>query len=209
MGRKIAIVGNGVVGGGGAAVIDAADLVIRFNDCRSYGTGGTRTDIVAVCNTGRPARAMLTSREWRTHPGVVSAAQIWSVRDPVKFAALRMELALSHPELDDFCDDYTEGFEAFCAHAGKRHVVIDRRIHEALDAALSAANPPPYVVPSSGMVVIGAVLETWPDAEAVLAGFDHVGWEGHPFAAEKKIVDAHIAAGRLKRLAARPLVPCS
>jgi hypothetical protein len=200
------IVGNGDAGAGAAAVIDAADFVVRFNDCRSYGPGGARTDAVAVCNTGRPAKAMLGSAEWRIHPSVVSASEIWSVRDPVKFTALRAPLAVSHPDLDDFCDDYTSQFGAFCAHAGKRHVVVDKMIHEAVDSALSASKPAPYVVPSSGMIVISEVLERFPDGDVTLVAFDHAGWEWHPFAAEKQLVDSYIAAGRIKRLASTPFV---
>jgi hypothetical protein len=204
VGRTIIIVGNGDVSEGGAEIIDAADFVIRFNECRSYGAGGTRTDVVAVCNTGRPAKAMLGSESWRVHPGIVEAAEIWSVRDPKKFAAMRAPLAVSHPELDDFCDDYTSRFNDFCVQAGKIHRVVEKQIHEAVDRALSAFSPAPYVVPSSGMIVIGDVLDRFPDDEVTLAGFGHVGWEWHPFAAEKQLVDSYIAAGRLRRLAGKP-----
>ncbi|MBY4630077.1 Urease operon accessory protein [Rhizobium croatiense] len=200
------IVGNGEIGEGEAGIIDAADFVIRFNDCRSYGAGGSRTDAVAVCNTGRPAKAMLGPREWRTHPGVVSAQEIWSVRDPTKFAAMRAPLAVSHPDLDDFCDDYTDAFEAFCALTGKTHVVIEKSVHEAVDASLSAFAPAPYVVPSSGMIVIAEVLSKFPEAEVMLAGFGHVGWEWHPFAAERQFVDSYIAGGRIRRLGGKTLV---
>ncbi|EJT04607.1 hypothetical protein [Rhizobium sp. CCGE 510] len=203
------IVGNGDVGEGMAGVIDAADFVIRFNDCRSYGAGGSRTDAVAVCNTGRPAKAMLGSKEWRAHAGVVSASEIWSVRDPEKFVAMRAPLAVSHPELDDFCDDYTDEFTAFCADTGKAHVVIGKSVHEAVDASLSAFAPAPYVVPSSGMIVIAALLNSYADAEVTLAGFGHVGWEWHPFAAERQLVDAYITAGRLKRLSGETLISSS
>ncbi|MBY3194725.1 glycosyltransferase family 29 protein [Rhizobium laguerreae] len=203
------IVGNGEVGDGISGIIDAADFVIRFNDCRSYGAGGSRTDAVAVCNTGRPAKAMLGSREWRAHPGVVSAGEIWSVRDPEKFAAMRAPLAVSHPELDDFCDDYTAEFSAFCADTGKTNVVISKSVHEAVDASLSAFSPAPYVVPSSGMIIIAEVLNTYAEAEATLAGFGHVGWEWHPFSAERQLVDSYIAAGRLKRLGGETLVSSS
>ncbi|MBY3561267.1 glycosyltransferase family 29 protein [Rhizobium laguerreae] len=203
------IVGNGEVGDGISGIIDAADFVIRFNDCRSYGAGGSRTDAVAVCNTGRPAKAMLGSREWRAHPGVVSAGEIWSVRDPEKFAAMRAPLAVSHPELDDFCDDYTAEFSAFCADTGKTNVVISKSVHEAVDASLSAFSPAPYVVPSSGMIIIAEVLNTYAEAEATLAGFGHVGWEWHPFSAERQLVDCYIAAGRLKRLGGETLVSSS
>ncbi|UVD59175.1 Urease operon accessory protein [Rhizobium sp. Pop5] len=203
------IVGNGEVGDGMAGIIDAADFVIRFNDCRSYGAGGSRTDAVAVCNTGRPAKAMLGSSEWRDHPGVVAAREIWSVRDPEKFAAMRAPLAVSHPDLDDFCDDYTEAFDAFCAKTGKAHVVIDKSVHEAVDVSLSAFAPAPYVVPSSGMIVIAEVLNKYAGAEVALAGFGHVGWEWHPFAAERQLVDAYIAAGRITRLDGKMLVSSS
>ncbi|MDK4734556.1 Urease operon accessory protein [Rhizobium sp. CNPSo 3490] len=204
--KKIVIVGNGEIGEGEAGIIDAADFVIRFNDCRSYGTGGSRTDAVAVCNTGRPAKAMLGSPEWRAHPGVVSAREIWSVRDPEKFAAMRAPLAVSHPDLDDFCDDYTDAFAAFCAETGKAHIVIGKTVHEAVDASLSAFEPAPYVVPSSGMIVTAEVLDKYAEAEVMLAGFGHVGWEWHPFAAERQLVDTYVAAGRLTRLGEKTLV---
>ncbi|MBX4888122.1 Urease operon accessory protein [Rhizobium bangladeshense] len=204
--KKIVIVGNGEVGEGQAGIIDAADFVIRFNDCRSYGAGGSRTDAVAVCNTGRPAKAMLCSPEWRAHPGVVAAREIWSVRDPEKFAAMRAPLAVSHPDLDDFCDDYTDEFSAFCANTGKTHIVIDKSVHASVDASLSAFATAPYVVPSSGMIVIAEVLNKFVDAEVMLAGFGHVGWEWHPFAAERQLVDSYVAAGRLTRLSGKILV---
>ncbi|MGN6582687.1 MAG: Urease operon accessory protein [Rhizobiaceae bacterium] len=202
MPRTLAIVGNGEMRGGAAEAIDAADLVIRFNECRSYGSGGARTDVVAVCNTGLPAKTMLGSARWRTHPAVAAATEIWSVRDPAKFAEMRPLLAFSHPELDDFCDDYTGQFGTFCTATGKTHLVIERTIHEAMDHALLAFEPERYVVPSSGMIVIGSVLERFPGHDIVLAGFDHSGWEWHPFAAERRLVEHYIAAGRISRVGA-------
>jgi hypothetical protein len=44
------------------------------------------------------------------HPAVRQAGAIWSVRDGEKVSdALRAPLAVSHPDLGDFCDDYTDG----------------------------------------------------------------------------------------------------
>lgn len=200
--REIMIVGNGEVPQGAAARIDAADLVIRFNDCRTYGPAGERTDVVAICNTGRPGKARLASAEWVEHPAVVQAGAIWSVRDPEKFESLRPVLAVSHPELDDFCDDYTAEFDALCRTLGKEHVVIGRAVHEALEEQLEA--PAPYVVPSSGMIVIAFALATYPDADVTLAGFGHEGWDGHPFDAERRLVERLVGEGRLRRLPAAP-----
>lgn len=200
--RQIMIVGNGPVHDGAAPLIDAADLVIRFNGSRNFGAAGRRTDIIAVCNTGRPGAQMLADPAWRDSEAVSRTAEIWSVRDPDKFSDLKPQLATSHPELDDFCDDYTDGFATFATANGKRHRIIHRGVHEALDASLLALGAEPYVVPSSGMVVIQALLTDPDHAEdtIILAGFGHSGWDGHPFDAERRLVDRYIAGGRVMRL---------
>jgi hypothetical protein len=201
-GARIVIVGNGPVPEGAASAIASADLVIRFNDCRSFHKG-ERTDVVAVCNTGRPGKAMLHNGgpgAWTSHPAVRDAGAIWCVRDPALFAALQAPLAITHPELDDFCDDETGAFRAFAAAAAKAFRVLSGETQRTVEAALSAFSPAPYIVPSSGMVVIADVLSAFPEAEVALAGFTHQGWEGHPFAAEARLTDHWIATGRLRRL---------
>jgi hypothetical protein len=194
MARSIMIVGNGEIGAGLARTIDAADVVMRFNDCRSVGAGGTRTDIVAVCNTGRPARKMLEEPGWKDNPAVIAAGSIWCVRDPGKFAAMRAPLTVTHPELDDFCDDYTHGFAAFAGCTGKDFHIVPAATHETLDRELAAFEPAPYVVPSTGLVAIAEFLAHFrQDGDQVfLAGFSHEGWEWHPWEAERRWV-AHLA----------------
>lgn len=196
------IVGNGQVEPGMAAVIDAADLVIRFNDCRSCGAGGQKTDIVAVCNTGRPAMAMLGGGSWKTNAAVRQAREIWCVRSSEAFEALRPKLAISHPDLDDLCDDYTDGFRAFARATNRTLHIIPASTHAAVDADLERFDAGDYVVPSSGLIVIAEVLAHWrrPGDRVVLAGFGHAGWEWHPFAAERRYVDDLISKGRLARL---------
>lgn len=201
-GRVIMIVGNGDVPEGVAATIDAADLVVRFNDCRSVGKGGGRTDIVAVCNTGRPALAMLGGGRWKTSAPVRQAREIWSVRAATRFAAMRAALAATHPDLDDFCDDYTDGFESFARATARKHRVIEAETHDRLERDLARFSPSPFVAPSSGLVVIADILSGFASSEdhVVLAGFGHVGWQWHPFAAERRYVDSLAAQGRLRRL---------
>jgi hypothetical protein len=201
--RRIVIVGNGEIGAGLAGTIDAADLVIRFNDCRSVGSGGVRTDIVAVCNTGRPGRAMLEGPGWMGNKAVWLAASIWCVRDPQKFAAMREPLLVEHPELDDFCDDYTDGFADYALQNGKDFHIIPASTHDTLDRDLAPFSPGPYVVPSSGAIVIAEFLTHYrkPGDEVLLAGFGHQGWEWHPWAAEREWVEDLISHGRLARLA--------
>ncbi|MCV3738348.1 Urease operon accessory protein [Rhizobium sp. TRM96647] len=203
MGRRIVIVGNGQVAEGADAVIDAADFVVRFNLSRNAGQSGTRTDAVAVCNTGRPANEMLDGPEWRESAPVLASREIWSVRDPEKFARLRPHLAVTHPELDDFCDDRTDDFARFATASGKLHRIVPAAAHEAADAALAAHSPGAYVVPSSGLVTLFHVLSAteFSGSEIVLAGFGHEGWDGHPFAAERRLVAGLAAEGRLRLLA--------
>ena len=202
MGRRIMIVGNGELLPGVAGFIDLSDIVIRFNDCRSLGAGGRRTDVVAVCNTGRPGHEMTQGRDWRESDGVRQASALWSVRDPAKFSEMEPGIRARWPELTDFCVDYTAGFAAIAAETSKSHIVIPRYVHERLDTALAAHAPAPYVCPSTGLVAIAHVLESvsGDGDEVAIAGFSHQGWSGHPFAAEQQLVDTLSNEGRLARI---------
>ncbi|SDJ09840.1 hypothetical protein SAMN05428983_0136 [Agrobacterium fabrum] len=196
------IVGNGELPPGVAGFIDLSDIVIRFNDCRSLGAGGRRTDVVAVCNTGRPGHEMTQGRDWRESDGVRQASALWSVRDPAKFSEMEPGIRARWPELTDFCVDYTAGFAAIAAETSKSHIVIPRDVHERLDTALAAHAPAPYVCPSTGLVAIAHVLESvsGDGDEVAIAGFSHQGWSGHPFAAEQQLVDTLSNEGRLARI---------
>ncbi len=201
MSRRIAIVGNGSFASSHAGVIDACDLIIRFNDCRSVGEGGLRTDVVAVCNTGRPALAMIRDTSWRERPAVASASAIWCVRDHHKFAELKPKLDAG---LEDFCDDYTGEFASFAAETGKAFEVIPRHHHDRIDAELQRIVSGSYIVPSSGLMAVAYVIEeaAMPGDTVILAGFDHKGWSGHPFDAERLLIERFITEGRIQRLAA-------
>jgi hypothetical protein len=48
-----------------------------------------------------------------------------------------------------------------------------------------------------------------PDDDIAVTGFSHTGWEEHPFAAEKRLVDAYVSLGPLRRLAATNLISAS
>ncbi|MDH6295752.1 hypothetical protein M2315_002218 [Agrobacterium fabrum] len=196
------IVGNGELPPGVAGFIDLSDIVIRFNDCRSLGAGGRRTDVVAVCNTGRPGHEMTQGRDWRESDGVRQAFALWSVRDPAKFSEMEPGIRARWPELTDFCVDYTAGFAAIAAETSKSHIVIPRDVHERLDKALAAHAPAPYVCPSTGLIAIAHVLESvsGDGDEVAIAGFSHQGWSGHPFAAEQQLVDTLSNEGRLARI---------
>jgi len=202
MARLFMVVGNGDIGPNAREAIAGAHAVVRFNDCRSAGEDAARTDIVVVCNTGRPGKKMLEDPTWRAHPSVVAAGEIWCVRDPAKFDEMRAPLAATHPELDDFCDDYSEGFRAYAGSAGKGFRVIPRGVHERLDEALAAFSPAPYVTPSTGLVTIADLIESRMQADdrIGLAGFSHQGWDGHPWDAERRYLEPLEAKGLVTRI---------
>ena len=202
MARRIMIVGNGEIAEGLAELIDAADLVMRFNDCRSVGRGGGKTDIVTVCNTGRPGKAMTEGSGWACNKSVWLASSIWCVRDPRKFKAMQSGILRDHPELEDFCDDYTDDFADYARQNGKDFHIVPAATHEALDRKFADYASEPYVVPSTGAVAITEVLDHYrdPGDQVFLAGFGHQGWDGHPWAAEKAWVEDLIRHGLLARL---------
>lgn len=206
MGRSVIIVGNGEIGDTLAEIIDAADLVMRFNDCRSVGPGGGRTDIVAVCNTGRPGKAMSEGASWANNRSVWLASSIWCIRDPEKFRRMRPDILRDRPELGDFCDDHTDAFAGHARESGKDFHIVPAATHDALDATLAAHAPASYVVPSTGAVAIAEFLAHFrrPGDEIRIAGFGHQGWDGHPWSAEKAWIDDLVSSGTLARLTSHP-----
>ncbi|RZS76886.1 hypothetical protein EV217_5117 [Phyllobacterium myrsinacearum] len=205
--RSIMIVGNGEIDEAARLHIAKADIVVRFNDCRTYGSDA-RTDIVAVCNSGRPAKTMLNSNVWRHHPCVMQAHTIMGVRSPRLLMGIRNGVVAADPSLSDFCDDYTDELREFCAAHGKSFQLISPEIHAMTEGHLAPHVRQPYIVPSSGMVVIEYFLRTAADAQITIAGFSHTGWEGHPFAAEKCLVGDYVATGLLQRGDQRAAPPC-
>lgn len=204
MTRTIMIVGNGDIEQRVAQRIDGADVVIRFNGSRNFDHAGSRTDVVAVCNTGRPAKAMVQDVVWRESVPVKDCRAIWSVRDSQKFQQIKPDVLANFPELTDFFDDYTGDFGDFARERGKEHVVFSASLHDAVEAELAAFQPARYVVPSSGLMVMAHILHdpAYAGDEVAFAGFSHQGWDGHPFEAERQLVNAYVSAGRLTRLAA-------
>ena len=45
------------------------------------------------------------------------------------------------------------------------------------------------------------VLLRHPGDDIAITGFSHAGWDGHSFAAEKRLVDLNVSFGRLRRMA--------
>ncbi|MDQ0473888.1 Urease operon accessory protein [Labrys wisconsinensis] len=193
----------------GRQTVLSADLVIRFNDCRSAGEDAWRTDVVAVPNSGIDGKAIVENPSWVTVPGIAAAAEIWCVRDPVWLDAIRPEFVRAYPGFEDMCIDYSGGIQEICDRHGKRLRILSAATHQRLDEELAAFSPPPYAVPSSGLIVAADVL--WNVASTVdrivVAGFSHQGSGEHPWVAEEQWVDRKVAEGKLFRDTIPPARP--
>lgn len=203
--KRIAVVGNAEVRKDHSSFIDSCDVVIRLNlrcglPSLTHRRVGNKTDILGY--SPRAVRLVLEDREHAEQVKLFAngAQRIWFLgprlwfrprpRGIIRFLARQEELEfdasasmLKLLELEDRQTEYfTRGFRRSVA----------RKVR-ALDAAAGKT------FPSAGMVVIQRVLED-PEFERhqkYLVGFTFEGWQGHPFAAERRLVEAHSAKGLL------------
>ena len=206
--KRIAIVGNAEVLKDYASFIDSCDIVIRLNlradlPALTHGRLGTKTDI--LCYAPRGARLVVDDpeNEAQLRHFANAADRIWFlgprwwfrlraggiarllVRDRrLVFDASAATLRILRLE-DRQVEYFARGFRQSVAN----------RLRD-LDS--NTGN----TLPSAGMVVIQRVLED-PEFAAhrkYVLGFTFEGWHGHPFAAEKRLVEAYSARGLLQIL---------
>jgi hypothetical protein len=206
--KRIAVVGNADVTKDYSSFIDSCEIVIRLNlrsglPALMHGRLGKKTDILAYAP--RATRLVLDDRE---HAGQLrrfaeGAQRIWFLGPRlwfrlrpggiIRFLVRNKRLAfdasatmLKVLQLDDRRIEYFP--------RGFRHSVAKKL--QALDGNTGKA------FPSAGIVVIQRVLED-PEFEPYqkyVLGFTFEGWQGHPLAVEKRLVEAHSANGLLQIL---------
>ena len=96
-----------MVGKDQAKLIDACDLVIRFNEWKNYGENcGQRVDVLCICNTGNPARDFIRRACIRKAPFYDLVSEIWFPRDSSVHKEHAKVFAPSYParKFDDQSD---------------------------------------------------------------------------------------------------------
>lgn len=168
-----------------------SDLVIRFNavDNQSATWTGRRTDVLYIRGHGRPAYMF-----------VERAIPFDGVDRPLR--VMLDFYRYDRPDLDAYDGvDYTEqvseknGFMS-ASYLDEAVVIRSRALLRAEGSRL---------IPSLGFVALVHVLEDPALAahDKYIAGFGFSGWNGHPWAVEKRIVERWLASGALKRAGSR------
>ncbi|WP_342151644.1 hypothetical protein [Methylorubrum sp. SB2] len=183
----LAVVGNAPATGG-AAAIDAADTVVRFNNAAGFGgAAGARVTHLALVNRGGQMREWLEDRHFLDRPAV-RAAGAFILPFPM--------LPEAHNRPETIC--WTRDILALLRPTGRPVHILPESLHEqarTLLAPLASGRPNP----STGFLVTLALLSARaPGAPPVQAhGFGFDGWPGHPWAAERAWFADQEAAGRL------------
>lgn len=197
--REIALVGNGPLGGWSAAVIDAADHVVRFNRARGFGAeAGSRVDDLFLVNCGGQMHEWLHDDAFWRSPAVAAARRV-----TLPVAADRPEPGLWRwPRL---APDARHGvnFERD-VHArlrGRAVRTLPDGTRRAAIQSLRRTGPAPRgrIWPSTGFLALFAYdRDLAPDARLTLHGFGFDGASWHDWARERAWVEARAATGRIR-----------
>ncbi len=200
---RIAIVGNAKLGSDQSALVDASELVVRFNRCESLagGLSGNRTDVLALTNTGETGKRFADGGYLAGLLARIGASEVWLIRAPGYYR----ELAKRHSIFDGRKRQNFTEHTALLARAVKDQqiVIFDAPLQRELDRKLAARDPETAgFMPSSGMLAIEHVLHRLARTgdEVVVLGFGHDGAFKHPWSAEKQLVDEYVQQGKLRRM---------
>jgi hypothetical protein len=168
-GASIAVVGNGPIAPELGVAIDRHDIVLRFNDCRSYGAGGHRTDILVIAN-GTSFLAFNTNGTMRREC-VGSARLFW----------LAIPQSVVRREYTDMI------LHRYVGSRPWQHFT-ETEWRDAM-TAIRKAGAPEGCKPSTGLLALWHLRTNYPSTRAILFGFSHSGVERHAWNAERAIVD--------------------
>lgn len=195
---RVVIVGNAPVTRDHAALVDAADFAVRFNEPLTWEAGtGRRFDAWVIAN-GSGGRRFARRRLFADAPYRTLPREIWFPRAVEVHAELRTaddSSRLSERDERDIAqwiinaNRLPQLVRRFDADFYRR--CIDRL--RALDPALE-----PTLIPSAGFMATLHARETWPEAETTLVGFTFRGWPAHPWPTEETFMRREEAAGRLR-----------
>lgn len=185
-------------------LIDRADLVLRFNECKQFGGNvGTRTDILCISNMGSPARRYIANRPM-LGLAPVRSARVWFPRhvdvclDHVsRMIHLDPGLRSQWPDLDfrDYSDEIIRVNDL--GHGGVER--FSKELNAGLFRSLAERGGPPFFSPSTGIFAVARVIgdPAFADHRVHLVGFGFSGWTGHPWRAEQALVANYVWQGRL------------
>lgn len=199
--RKLYIVGNGPISGDMSREIDAADFVVRFNEPKaSVGMSGQKTDILFLCNAGKPMQRRLEDPKFLASAIMKDARQVILAYHPIIIDRyFPKPNVLSR--LKGRREDWTLATIMALGRIGKSSLVLPASFYlEGCDEIGLPENQRATVYPSTGYFGIFYILRDFPvaDWDIILCGFSWQGWKRHAWADERKWVEDKVAHGLLK-----------
>ena len=179
----IAVVGNGPVDPAVRFDIDAHHLVVRFNSCQNYGSSGWRTDILVIVNTGPQGQRLAYEPGAINAEALVSAKEFWFPysQDLIETVMLdSREPLLWSNFTPDIVAQRLEGRPS--KTFSTTEYWASRRLLMDLGAGTEQRA-------STGMQTLFHIRENYQPCRVTLYGFSHTGWDGHPWNAERALVD--------------------
>lgn len=188
--RTVAVVGNGPVSWLDSFRIDRCDVVIRFNEWKNYRRhGGRRADVLCICNTGAPARKFIERNLIGGAPFIERISEVWFPRDE---EVHKRHASVFDPDApaSEF-EDLSEGLVSSNRLSGKRLIHFSGAFNQAVFDSLSRRAVGPFLCPSTGILAIEYVLcnPRFAGSRKFVFGFSHQGWDGHPWQAERALLD--------------------
>lgn len=198
--RKIVVVGSAPIHIDYSTFVDDAEVVVRFNDCKNIGgASGHKTDILFVNNTGSPAMRYIAERPFALKSCCQSAV-IWFVRDSVVHHAhfQKVKTIFQRYPVTDL-DDLTEQIIDANQLQDRETHRVSRAFNEEIFDKLSLLSSSPFICPSTGFIGLMHILadSAYTNCEIHVVGFGFEGWKGHPWSAEKKLINRYVLDGRL------------
>jgi len=189
--KTIFIVGNGPIKDNLSEAVDRADLVVRFNEPKAgKGMSGLKTDLLFVCNSGKPMQRRLSDPNYFASPIVQGASQVILAYHPKIITAYFPQPHMLS-RLKGRRGDWTlQAVDAF-GEAGKSVLILPPRFYkdgcEVLGIPESVRKE---VFPSTGYFGLTYILQHFDPAEweIILCGFSWEGWRRHAWGDERKWV---------------------
>lgn len=200
MSKRVSIVGNGPVGAGSGAAIDAADVVIRFNEPWQLPDEiGSKTDILFLVNSGKSMQARLANDLYLDSKLFREAKEIILPYHPSVIAKYHRRPNLLSWLKGRRADWTWQTIEAL-GKRGKPVTVLPASSYEKSCEELGIPRTQMQkLFPSTGFIAIRYALDRFlsPEWHVELHGFGWTGWKRHDWERERSWVRRKIEEGAL------------
>jgi hypothetical protein len=193
--KSVALIGNGTIDEPLWFDVNRHDLVIRFNACKHFGKiTGRRADIVVFVNTGRSGQKLALEADSVDLGAVAAAKEFWFsaasdvIVDQIASNPTTAD-APTHKDHPGDWVDFSEDLKRMRCNS-KPNSFIEGEYFFGAQALLKDHGAKPGTRPSTGFLTLYKVRQTWKPERISLFGFQHKGWPGHPWDAEKSAIAA-------------------